>query len=86
MIETMNHNVSHPNEIKIGMWATSCCHRDLYEIKTQDEINTIIDDWEEGISHDVYRNKKEALIEIRKGWDDPSEIKIIDNMLENLKH
>jgi hypothetical protein len=76
--------ITNPDEIQIGMWATSCCHRDLYQIKTQKEIDTIIDDWDEGISHDVYHTQKEALIEIRKGWDDPNEIAMIDEMLKGL--
>ena len=74
--------VTNPAELKIGMWASPCCHRDLYQIKSQDEIDTIIDDWDEGISHEVYRSKKEALLDIRKGFDDPGELKVIDEMLK----
>jgi len=73
-----------PTEIKIGMWATNCCHRDLYQIETQEQIDIIIDDWDEGISHDVYYTKRQALSEIRKRWDDPAEIAMIDEMLNNL--
>ena len=77
--------VKHPDDIKIGMWATNCCHRDLYQIENEDQMETIVDDWNDGISHDVYRTKKEALQEIRKGWDDPYEIAMIDEMLEDLR-
>jgi hypothetical protein len=73
------------NTPQIGMWATQCCHRDLYQIESQDQIDIILDDWDEGISHDVYFSKKEALIEIRKRWDDPNEIAMINKMLEGLE-
>lgn len=72
------------NTPQIGMWATQCCYRDLYQIESQDQIDTILGDWDEGISHDVYFSKKEALLEIRKQWDDPGEIAMIDEMLEEL--
>jgi len=56
----------------------------LYQIETQEQIDIIIDDWDEGISHDVYYTKRQALSEIRKRWDDPAEIAMIDEMLNNL--
>jgi uncharacterized protein YbaR (Trm112 family) len=69
------------NEIKIGMWACPCCHRDLYQIQTEEEINTIIEDWDEGISHDVYDSKKEALLDIRKGFTDIKTLNVIDKII-----
>ena len=67
------------------MWVTSCCHRDLYQIESKDQIDEIFDDWDEGISHDVWRTKKEALLDIREGWDEPDEITMIDEMLKDLR-
>lgn len=84
VLTTVQRKIINRDDIKIGMWATSCCHRDLYEITSEDQIGEIIDDWDEGVSHDVYRTKKEALLEIRKGWDEPREIEIIDKMLKEL--
>jgi len=55
-------------QIKTGMWASQSCHRDLYQISTPEQIEVIINDWEEGISHDVYDNRKDALVDIRKSF------------------
>jgi len=68
---------------KIGMWATRCCHRDLYRIETKEQIDIILEDWNEGVSHDVYPTRKQALLTIRAGWDDPGEIAMIDEMLKD---
>ena len=76
--------VTKRSEVLVGMWATSCCHRDLYQIESQDQIDLIFDDWDAGVSHDVWRTKKEALLDIREGWDEPDEIAMIDEMLKDL--
>ena len=76
--------ITEPNQIKMGMWATQCCHRDLYRIESQEQIDLILEDWDEDISHEVYLTKKDALLSIREGWDDPDEIKMIDIMLKEL--
>lgn len=35
-------------KIKVGMFATMCCYRDMYEIKTQEDIDDIIDNADNG--------------------------------------
>lgn len=57
--------------IKIGMWASNCCDRDLFEIKTQEQIDDIIEwiisDIDDGIStYTIFSTKKEALNYFRK--------------------
>lgn len=80
----MINKITQQSDIKIGMWATQCCHYDLYEIKSDEQINQIVEDWDEGLSHDVYKTKKDALLDIRRGWNDQCEIAKIDKMLKNL--
>ena len=79
------NRITKRSEVLVGMWATSCCHLDLYQIESQDQIDLIFDNWEEGVSHDVWRTKKEALLDIREGWDEPDEIAMIDEMLKDLR-
>jgi hypothetical protein len=59
-------SITNPDKIKIGMYATFCCHLDLYEIKNQDQIERILDDWDENISHEVFPTKHIALKELKK--------------------
>ena len=77
--------ITKTNELKIGLWATQCCHRDLHEITEEDEITEIIDDWDEGISYDVYTSRKEALLDIRKCFSPGLERDMIDIMLSDRK-
>ena len=71
-------------QVKIGMWASQCCQCDLHQISTDAEIETILEDWDEGISYDVWETKREALLDIREGFNDKKELLIIDKMLLDL--
>ena len=75
------NKITNTSELKLGLWASQCCHCDLHEIKTEEEIAEIIGDWEEGISYDVYNSKKEALLDIRKGFGDLKTLNEIDKMI-----
>lgn len=77
--------IKNHKKIKIGMWATSCCHRDLYQISSTEEIERIIDDWDEGISHEVWLSERDALLEIKMWTDDVHEISYIDQRLKDLE-
>ena len=77
--------IKEPILVKIGMWATQCCHRDLYQISTDTEIENILEDWDDGVSHDVWETKREALLDIRKGFDGKEELLFIDKMLADTK-
>ena len=81
MTDEVLKNLTPPKNIQIGQWATRCCHRDLYEIQNQSQIEQIIEDWDEGISHDVYLSKREALLYIKSCWGDSTERAYIDKML-----
>jgi len=70
-------------ELRIGMWATHCCHRDLYQIKTNEEIEYIIESWEDVPEVEVWPTKRDALLCIRGRFKDSSdEIAMIDDMLK----
>lgn len=73
-------------QLKIGQWATTCCHQDLYQIKTQDQIEEVVDDWddEDGFDTEVWETKLEALTEIRGRWSEPGPIAEIDRMIAAL--
>ena len=73
--------IKDPTQVKIGLWTSQCCHCDLHQIVTGTEIETIIEDWDQGISYDVWETKREALIDIRKGFNDIKELHLIDKML-----
>jgi len=77
--------IKNPKQIKIGLWASQCCHCDLHQISTDTEIETILEDWDDGVDYDVWETKREALLEIRKGFDDKKELLIIDKMLADIK-
>ena len=73
-------------QVKIGMWASQCCHCDLHQISADAEIETILEDWDEGIDYDVWPTRREALLDIRKGFEDKKELLLIDKMLLDLQH
>ena len=59
-----------PGEIQIGYWYTYCCHLDLEEIKTEEDLQDIrqeIEDDEPLLPH-VWPTKLEALQEMRQWW------------------
>ena len=62
--------ITKPEDIKIGQWRSMCCHEDLRQIEDQEEVDWIIDFWDEigGISSpSVWDTKKNALLDMRKG-------------------
>lgn len=65
--------VTKPEDLKMGKWHTRCCQRELEEIRTQEDIDQIIDDWDDtGIrSHEVWETKLEALQEIVTRYKTP---------------
>jgi len=79
--------IADKTKVKIGMWATRCCHRDLYQIKTESALREIVAEWGSYMKAnvDVWPTKKEALLEIRTWWDDEKEIRCIDKMLADLE-
>ena len=68
--EQKKQKIKNKHELKIGQWYSRCCHEDLYEIKTQEDIDDIIDDWDEfGIQFcNVFKNRIDALFYIRNVW------------------
>jgi len=75
--------IKDPQRVTIGMWASQSCHTDLHQIKSQDEIETILSDWDDGVDYDVWKTKKEALEEIKISFrHDPEELAIIHQMME----
>jgi hypothetical protein len=76
--------ITDTKQLKKGLWASGCCYRDLYQIATDDQIQIIIEDWDEGISHDVWETKREALLDIRKEFDDPRDLASIDSMIAHI--
>lgn len=55
-------------EVKIGNWYTYCCQKDLEQIETQEDIDSINDLITDDFGVDVYSSKMEALIDIRESW------------------
>lgn len=52
------------NALKIGMWATICCNLDMFEIKSQDDIEDILKDYEDELgSNYTLSNTKEEMLE-----------------------
>jgi hypothetical protein len=49
-------------EPKIGMWYANCCELDLYEIKTQDDIDYILDLREDDIDVAVLEDTRDQAL------------------------
>lgn len=72
------------NDIKIGMWYTYCCHLDLKQIETQDELENVVDSiGSNELEAEVWLTREEALLGIRSRWKDQETIKQINIMLSN---
>lgn len=72
--------------IRIGMWFTSCCERDLKRIETQEEINEIIENYEEADLSEIWDMEMEALLSIKQGHGeitDPKEIEYWDRLIKD---
>ena len=54
-------------KLKIWQWYTLCCHKDLEEIKTQEDLDQVMDMLDD-ISIDIYDTKMEALLDILSSW------------------
>jgi len=77
--------IKDPTQVKIDMWASQCCHCDLHQISTDTEIEIILEDWDDGVDYGVWGTKKEALLDIRKGFRDKKELFLIDKMLADIE-
>lgn len=62
-----------PQDIRIGHWATLCCHLDMEEIATSDTLTEIQEGIAEGIPWRVWPTRKEALLAIAQHWPENSE-------------
>jgi hypothetical protein len=56
---------------EIGDWVTICCYCDLYQVLTQEEIDEIISDNEDGIGYKIFSSLKEAIRELDLNGGDP---------------
>ncbi len=77
-------------DIKIGYWQTYCCHKDLDEIRSESDIDSIMNCIEGNLEEaEIWKTKKEALLDLKETWvgshslenDCNDEIKEIDKML-----
>lgn len=57
------------SQLVIGHWATICCHLDLVQIESQDDIDYFSSFIDDEISAEIWQTRKEALIEIRSHFN-----------------
>lgn len=68
-------NITDPDDLKVGQWATWCCHQDLEQI----DANLLEQIREDFINPDpwpiwkVWNTRKEALEDILIGWSENSD-------------
>lgn len=84
--------ITKQEDLKIGQWSSDCCERDLREIKSQEDIEDIIEMWDDigTDSVDVWESKKEALLDIRSTHSPTHEygkhaISVIDEMIAQIE-
>lgn len=78
-------NITDVNDLKIGQWATWCCHQDLIQIDDVvfEEIREDFIESDPWPSWKVWNTKKEALEDLLIGWsEDSNEYREIVEMLE----
>lgn len=73
--------ITKPEDIKIGQFFTCCCHLDLAEIETKEDVLSLVEDMGDDQDYEIWDTKKNALLDIREGWNTPEEINEIDEML-----
>jgi len=58
-------NICDKKLVKIGMWATRCCHLDLFQIEDQEDLDDVIEDMDGGgLPFRVWKTKKDALLDL----------------------
>jgi len=62
--------ITQPNQLKIGQWWTMCCERALKQIETVDEVQDIIELWDDtGVnSASVWNSFEDATTSILSGY------------------
>ncbi len=72
---------------KIGYWYTTCCERDMEQIKNEETIVKLIDDNDGGFGAEIWPTEKEGLLEIKSRYDtsdwDASELEYWRDLIEN---
>ena len=72
-------------DVKLGMWYSICCHKDLYKIKNESDMKEVQDMVGEYDTLEIWDTEKEALLDIRKTWgDSKEELAEIDERLAKL--
>jgi len=66
--------ITSPHDLRIGHWATLCCHLDLFQVLTEEKLQEIRLDWaEDGIPWEAWETEPEALAAIALTWPEGSE-------------
>jgi len=77
-------DVKSREDIKIGYWQTYCCHLDLSEIKSESDIDSVINcvegDFEE---IEMWKTKEEALLDLVKDKSVGSKVYELISAMEN---
>lgn len=80
-----------PSLAQMGMWVTMCCHLELHQLRAEQELGDVreyIEGWVEGgggpMPYYGWATEEEALLELRKRWDDVEVRSEIDDRLAKL--
>lgn len=80
--------ITNPQDIKIGYWHTECCHLDLEQITTQEDLESVRNDLlGESPFEKAWKTQREALLAIRQYTFYPNDAEMkaeIDEMLANI--
>ncbi len=44
---------------EVGQWVSHCCDLDLFQLQTQEDIESVIKDADQGLDRTIYDNLKE---------------------------
>ena len=85
--------ITNPDLVRVGYYATFCCHLDLFRIENEEELKDVQEDlqmWESGedrtLRRYVWPTYREALLEIRLRFlpNDKEPLSEIDALLAEI--
>lgn len=86
IVKQSDNQITKPDDVKLGYWHTQCCHNDLEQITTQEDLESVRADlMSENPLEKVWRTQRESLLAIREYTfiPDDSEMKAeIDELLD----